>query len=82
MPQITLPDDTPWWVVGLLAFLLVSAVAVGIVARATLPGQSGDRLTWWSRFWDHRVTMKTIKHEAPASVAERDESDFPPPPAR
>ncbi|MGW3232511.1 hypothetical protein [Kitasatospora sp. NPDC001095] len=83
MPQITLPDNTPWWAVGLLAFLLVFAVAVRIMAGAVLPRQSAHRLSWWREWWKHRSTKRD--HGNPPPTPEQDqESDQsnPAPPVR
>nr|BEK63618.1 hypothetical protein KPHV_08450 [Kitasatospora purpeofusca] len=53
MPQINLPPDTPWWFVGVLAFVLVIALAFRLVANSLLPRQSRDRLAWW-KLWFSR----------------------------
>lgn len=76
MPQIALPDNTPWWAVGLLAI----AVSVRIVAGALLPRQSAHRLSWWREWWKHRSTKQDRRNPPPPpeSGQKPDESDPPP----
>ncbi|MFB7906375.1 hypothetical protein ACFC1T_08110 [Kitasatospora sp. NPDC056076] len=87
MPKINLPENTPWWVVGLLAFVLVLAYAVRIVANAILPRQSDHRLSWWREWWEHRKAMTSIKrspdlHVPPGGSGEKHEEVSSSPPVR
>ncbi|MFJ7907463.1 hypothetical protein [Kitasatospora sp. NPDC096204] len=79
MPQITLPDNTPWWAVGLLVFALAFRIMVG----AVLPRQSAHRLSWWREWWKHRSSKQGRRNPPrPSELEQGSGQDNPPPPVR
>lgn len=66
MIHITIPADTPTWVIVISltgVFLIALVSGLTLLARTVLPKTSAGRLNWWKEFWKHRSNLRHERWE-------------------